>query len=641
MATYMIDSVQDLIDFTLLSGKFAGVLWKDNLFNLTTDLDLTGVDPAGDSKGWFPIGDWDSGDWFNGFFDGQGHIISNMTINRPNRTHVGLFGSLDAVSGEDVDTWDNGAVTEGDGSKVLITQEGRFDDTRAGMIATINWNDVTYSDGEYTVLASVDDNSILVDLAFAGNIESGVSGKVGKDSTLTNNPIKNLGLIDVNITGKSSVGGMIGSSLGSTEEYPIKNCYVTGTINATRQAGGFIGSSSNGYFLNCYANVDIIVTSSDGLCVLGSFVGSDSIGTNCVNCYGVGSLTHVGTNNHNTYIGGLCGEVNYDEVDHNNDCSVSEGAGIKVLITKAGIFDEAAPGMTATVDWGVEAGSENYLDGYFNVLASDDSNTVRIDVDYVSDIASDVDVHIESIVPSVPHSYFGPDYATDSFWDKTTTGLDVDGRGDGDAVGKTTAQMKQEATFTNWDFTNDWWITEGETYPALRVFGGVPGFPTKASNESPPDDATDIAVNHSLSWLKDSGDTVLVYLDKKTVNDPPTTKVIDDVDTLSYDPPSDLVAGTIYVWRVDTKNEEGTTTGDQWEFTTVDLEPEPEPEEEIVLTKGSNLLGSLQITNPQIIGEGDFSDDVCPQGQDCDDKCNLTNVPNEYHPGTKDSIINF
>jgi len=66
-----------------------------------------------------------------------------------------------------------------------------------------------------------------------------------------------------------------------------------------------------------------------------------------------------------------------------------------------------------------------------------------------------------------------------------------------------------------------------------------------------------------------------------------------------------------------------------------------ESEVEEVLVKGKGVLGSPQITNSQIIGEGDFSDDVCPQGQDCDDKCGLVNIPNEYHPGTKDSIINF
>jgi len=639
MAVYTIDSVQDLIDLTNLSGKFAGVLWKDNLFNLTTDLDLTGVDPAADGKGWWPIGDWDYGDWFNGFFDGQGYTISNMTINRPNRNHVGLFGSVDPVSGANIDTTQapHAAVTEASSGQVLITQVGRFDDSRVGMEVNVSFGGV-YEDGWYVISAITGEDSIEIALSYKDDIESGVVCSVGKDSALTNNPIKNLGLIDVNITGNSSVGGMIGSCLGFgiANDFPVKNCYVTGTINASRQAGGFVGSSNNGYFLDCYTDVDIVVTSVAGQCHLGSFVGSDSIGTDCVNCYGVGSLTHIGITNHDTYVGGLCGEVNYNRVDNTGDAAVTQGAGGKVLITKAGVFNSAALGMTAEIEWGEEEGSGDYTDGWYNVLASDD-DSILVDVAYVSDIASDVEVYVLDTPEAA--------YATDSFWDKTTTGLDVDGRGDGDAVGKTTVEMKQQATFTNWDFDDIWWITEGLTYPELSVFGANPNLPTQASNESPADDATDVAISATLSWSKDSGDNVLVYFDKKIVNDPPTTKVINDEDVIEYDPPSDLVEGTVYVWRVDTKNENGTTTGDQWEFTTVESEPEPEPEPEpesdIILVKGRGVLGSPQVTNSQIVNGDDFSDDVCPNGPDCDDTCGLVDVPNEYHPGTKDSIINF
>jgi hypothetical protein len=34
--------------------------------------------------------------------------------------------------------------------------------------------------------------------------------------------------------------------------------------------------------------------------------------------------------------------------------------------------------------------------------------------------------------------------------------------------GKTTAQMKQRATFVDWDFANVWDIAENQTYPFLR-----------------------------------------------------------------------------------------------------------------------------------------------------------------------------
>ena len=51
-----------------------------------------------------------------------------------------------------------------------------------------------------------------------------------------------------------------------------------------------------------------------------------------------------------------------------------------------------------------------------------------------------------------------------SYWDIETSGQTTSGGGEG----KTTAEMKQQATFIGWDFTNIWDIIEGVTYPYLR-----------------------------------------------------------------------------------------------------------------------------------------------------------------------------
>ena len=65
-----------------------------NGFELTTDLDFDtngdGVMDANDSywnegEGWLPIGD-DSNP-FTGIFEGNGHVIKNLTIHRPSTEH--------------------------------------------------------------------------------------------------------------------------------------------------------------------------------------------------------------------------------------------------------------------------------------------------------------------------------------------------------------------------------------------------------------------------------------------------------------------------------------------------------------------------------------------------------------------------
>ena len=53
---------------------------------------------------------------------------------------------------------------------------------------------------------------------------------------------------------------------------------------------------------------------------------------------------------------------------------------------------------------------------------------------------------------------------SDSYWDIETSGLSTSAGG----TGKTTEEMKEKVTFTNWDFFESWCIAEKQTYPFLR-----------------------------------------------------------------------------------------------------------------------------------------------------------------------------
>jgi len=54
---------------------------------------------------------------------------------------------------------------------------------------------------------------------------------------------------------------------------------------------------------------------------------------------------------------------------------------------------------------------------------------------------------------------------TSSYWDINTSGQTTSAGG----TGKTTAEMKQQATFTGWDFSTIWSINENVDYPHLRM----------------------------------------------------------------------------------------------------------------------------------------------------------------------------
>ncbi|MHC4555804.1 MAG: hypothetical protein ACYTFW_04060 [Planctomycetota bacterium] len=64
-----------------------------------------------------------------------------------------------------------------------------------------------------------------------------------------------------------------------------------------------------------------------------------------------------------------------------------------------------------------------------------------------------------------------------SFWDIEMSGLNkmcgsqgFSDEGCNNDNGKTTAEMKQQATFTDWDFVEVWGIGENQTYPYLRLY---------------------------------------------------------------------------------------------------------------------------------------------------------------------------
>ncbi|MFO7792711.1 MAG: GLUG motif-containing protein, partial [Candidatus Saliniplasma sp.] len=175
--------------------------------------------------------------------------------------------------------------------------------------------------------------------------------------------IKDLGIVDANVGGKSRVGALVGwQGNGAT----VENCYATGEVigpddyNISEHVGGLIGVNSNGasvsnsYTVCNVSGVDNIggligyqrndgvsynsyaMGNVNGVGVVGGLIGSNSEGTveksfatgNVVGEWKVGGL--IGENNMatlsksyatgdvsgNEYIGGLVGDNNFGIVDN-------------------------------------------------------------------------------------------------------------------------------------------------------------------------------------------------------------------------------------------------------------------------------------------------------------------------------------
>ena len=189
---------------------------------------------------------------------------------------------------------------------------------------------------------------------------------VGLFADMRNCVIMNLGLVDVTVSGRSRVGGLVGNmSEGST----ISGCYVTGTVSMSDgvDVGGIAGWVGEGCVINrCYFNGDvsgdnmsvggIAGTISDGRIsecyVSGSVSGTVVVGgisgwihsTDIINCYVTGDIT--GTDNgYGSYqIGGIVGTADdgyYGGGSTINNCYVTgdvSGGGYTVGGVAGSIF---------------------------------------------------------------------------------------------------------------------------------------------------------------------------------------------------------------------------------------------------------------------------------------------------------------
>ena len=138
--------------------------------------------------------------------------------------------------------------------------------------------------------------------------------------------IKNVGMVDVSITGDDDVGGLLGLSTGT-----VTNCYSTGSVSGSSIVGGLVGSNISATITNCYSTGSVSGTDNVGglfgrgtgtitnCYSTGSVSGDENVGglignnyeITITNCYSTGSVS--GAN----YVGGLIG---YDSRGTYNDC---------------------------------------------------------------------------------------------------------------------------------------------------------------------------------------------------------------------------------------------------------------------------------------------------------------------------------
>ena len=310
---------------------------------LGADLDLGG-------KYWVPIGNGKKiPNAFIGSFDGNGHTISNLTIeSQEGETHLGLFGVLHFNNSDGTPsvrgvTIEHASITTNHFDRrcyagVLAAEViGEGDISGCTVSGTINCKETSqnlYVGGIFGSLnptvGNPDKMYLKVDRCFADVDISGApmyaGGFVGYLSSC--GEITNCGSTgDVTMTNPyadyPSAAGFIGAFGTANGKVNLESCYATGNVSLHSSssetqfvyAGGFAGcidlfdgSTVQGCFKGCMSSGDVTVTASDSESpMVGGFIGNggQSPVLSITDSYSTGDVT--ATNGVNVLGGGFVG----------------------------------------------------------------------------------------------------------------------------------------------------------------------------------------------------------------------------------------------------------------------------------------------------------------------------------------------
>ncbi|WP_219137188.1 YDG domain-containing protein, partial [Janthinobacterium sp. UMAB-60] len=141
---------------------------------------------------------------FTGTFDGAGHVISGLVVNRPGTDYAGLFGATSSTAIVRNVGLEGGSITGKDATGALVGNN-------AGIVS-----------GNYST-ASV-----------TGSTD--VGGLVGNNSGAVSNSYAS-----GTVSGVTDVGGLVGLNSGT-----LTNNYATGAVSGTLSVGGLVGANSGG-----------------------------------------------------------------------------------------------------------------------------------------------------------------------------------------------------------------------------------------------------------------------------------------------------------------------------------------------------------------------------------------------------------
>lgn len=204
--------------------------------------------------GHLPIGNSSAN--FTGSYDGDGHTIDGLYINRSSESKIGLFGTMNGASLTDLGLTNvniTGSYYTGGLIGYSIYSSSVSNCYSSGTVSGVERVGGLVGANLYSS-SSVSNCYSSCNVTASGNYSGGLVGDNGYSATISNSYSTG------NVTGSYYVGGLTGFA---TTSAIISNCFSTGTVTGN-YAGGLVGTIGNSQVSNCYSTGSVTTGSNRG-----------------------------------------------------------------------------------------------------------------------------------------------------------------------------------------------------------------------------------------------------------------------------------------------------------------------------------------------------------------------------------------